>query len=170
MRKLVIVTHPNIENSTINKTWLNELSNHEDQLNIHHLDKVYPDGKIDIKKEQELLEAHDEIIFQFPVFWFNIPAFLKKWLDEVLAYGWAFGPNGDKMQGKKVRIAASTGGTKETYEKGMSINHLLSNVTTSFQFCGCEVLPIHVFHGANFSPAPESIEKNAQEYCKLLLA
>ena len=170
MKKLVILTHPNIENSRINKTWLTELAKHDDTLTIHHLDKAYPDGKIDVHKEQELLASHEEIVFQFPVFWFNIPALLKKWLDEVLTYGWAFGPGGDKMAGKKIRVCVSTGGTKETYDKGIAIEQLLANFTTSFKFCGCDVVSVRAFHGANFSPSIELIEQDAREYSKEILA
>lgn len=63
MKHLVIVTHPNIENSIINKAWINELNLINDQVTIHQLYKEYPDYKIDIQKEQEMILAHDNIIF-----------------------------------------------------------------------------------------------------------
>ncbi|MBS3992658.1 MAG: NAD(P)H-dependent oxidoreductase [Bacteroidetes bacterium] len=134
MKHLVIVTHPDIENSTINKTWIDELSQYNQQLTIHQLYKAYPDYKIDIQKEQELLIKHDQIIFQFPIHWFSTPFLLKKWMDEVLAYGWAFGPNGENLKGKKVRFAISTGGNVEAYSEGNSIEDLLKSLTTSFLF------------------------------------
>jgi putative NADPH-quinone reductase len=169
MKHLVIVTHPDIENSTINKTWIDELSQYNQQLTIHQLYKAYPDYKIDIQKEQELLIKHDQIIFQFPIHWFSTPFLLKKWMDEVLAYGWAFGPNGENLKGKKVRFAISTGGNVEAYSEGNSIEDLLKSLTTSFLFCGSEVLPLHVFHGAGYGPTKEQIENNAKAYLNTIL-
>lgn len=169
MKHLVIVTHPDIENSTINKTWIQELNQYDKQLTIHHLYKEYPDYKIDVKKEQDLLLTHDQIIFQFPIHWFSTPFFLKKWIDEVLAYGWAFGPNAENLKGKKVRFAVSAGGNAGAYTKGNSIDELLKSLTTSFLFCGSEVLPTHIFYGAGYEPTTEEIAKNAKEYANSIL-
>ena len=46
--------------------------------------QLYPDYKIDVSAEQEALLRHDTIILQYPMFWFNMPAILKLWFDEVL--------------------------------------------------------------------------------------
>ena len=37
--------------------------------NLSILDELYPDFKIDIKREQEKLEKSDIIVLQFPLFW-----------------------------------------------------------------------------------------------------
>lgn len=169
MKHLVIVTHPDIENSTINKTWINELNQYDNQLTIHQLYKEYPDYKIDIQKEQELLISHDQIIFQFPIHWFNTPFFLKKWMDEVLTYGWAFGPNGENLKGKKVRLAVSAGGNAEAYADGNSIDKLLKSLTTSFLFCGAEILPTHVFYGAGSELSKDKIENNSKAYINAII-
>lgn len=168
MKHLVIVTHPTIETSVINKSWINELKKYNDKITIHELYKEYPDLNINIKKEQELLLNHDNIIIQFPLHWFNTPFLLKKWMDEVLSYGWAFGPNGDKLKGKKFRFAVSTGGAEEVYNSLTSIEDLLKSVTVSFQYCGSEVLPLHIFYGANDTPKSEDIILNAKKYAELI--
>lgn len=170
MSKLVIVTHPNLESSLINRTWLAELTNHSEELEIYSLYEKYPDLNFDVAAEQELLSKYDEIIFQFPLHWFNVPFALKKYIDEVLAYGWAFGPGGDNMKGKKIRFAVSTGGDKETYESRVTLDELLKPMAISFHYCGCEVLPTHCFYGANSQPAEEAIESNAKEYAQSILA
>ena len=89
MRTLIIVAHPHIEHSLINKCWTEELEQQPAQYAIHQLYKVYPDEQIDVQAEQRLVEQHDHIVFQFPLYWFSAPPLLKKWLDEVLTYGWA---------------------------------------------------------------------------------
>ena len=73
MKHLVIVTHPNIDESKVNKSWINELEQYNDKVTIHQLYNEYPDLNIDVAKEQELLLNHDSIIIQFPLHWFNTP-------------------------------------------------------------------------------------------------
>ena len=52
MKTLVILSHPDIENSRINKTWKKELENHPEEIQIHELYKEYPDWNIDVKKNR----------------------------------------------------------------------------------------------------------------------
>lgn len=169
MKKLVIITHPNIEISRVNKAWLSAIKDYGDQFMTHFLYAAYPDLRIDIQKEQELLLAHDEIIFQFPVHWFSVPFLLKKWIDEVLAFGWAFGPGGDKIKGKKIRFAISAGAHRDSYTTFESMEKLFKPFYVTFQYCGCEVLPMHSFYGAAASPQQEEIEANAREYVQMIL-
>ncbi|RKD87693.1 NAD(P)H-dependent oxidoreductase [Mangrovibacterium diazotrophicum] len=170
MSKLVVVTHPNINQSLVNRLWVEELSSLGEDVKVHSLYEKYPDLKFDVEAEQALLSKYDEIIFQFPIHWFNVPFALKKYIDEVLAYGWAFGPGGDNMKGKKIRMAASTGGNKEAYEGGVSLDDLLQPMAISFKFCGCDVLPTHRIYGASHGLAEETIKTNAKEYSSAILA
>ena len=100
MKTLVILAHPNMENSRINKRWKEELEKYPDKITVHELYKEYPDWNINIEKEQELLEKHNNIIFEFPLYWYSSPPILKKWLDEVLSYNWAYG-NKYRLEGQK---------------------------------------------------------------------
>ena len=59
MKKILVnLVHPNIENSVVNKKLINAISKLEN-VNINNLYTNYPDFKIDVKKEQELLLNHD---------------------------------------------------------------------------------------------------------------
>lgn len=166
MKKLVILTHPNIQESNVNKTWINELKKYPESFEIHSLYEIYPDLNFDVQKEQALLEKYDTIIFQFPIHWFNVPFAFKKYMDEVLTYGWAFGPGGDKFKGKKIGFAASTGGPKESYDSFVKLETLLSPEYVSFQYIGSEIIGSHAFYGISTQPSQESIEENAKEYVK----
>lgn len=164
MKQLVIITHPDISDSVINKTWRAALQQRPEKFDIHSLYDVYPDLQFDVQQEQALLSKYDTIIFQFPMHWFNVPHGLKKYIDEVLAFGWAFGPGGDKMKGKKIGFAVSTGGTKDTYENMIKLESLLQPMYVSFSYCGCELLATHRLHGATDNPSAASIAQNVQEY------
>ena len=47
MKPLIIVTHPNMSTSRVNKSWLEELQKHS-ELTVHELYKEYPDENINV--------------------------------------------------------------------------------------------------------------------------
>lgn len=144
LKPLVIITHPNMDNSRINKAWLDELKKHS-EITVHELYKEYPDEKIKVAQEQQLIEAHDRIIFQFPFYWYSTPPLLKKWFDQVLLYGWAYGPDGSKIAGKEIGVAISTYGSAATYQKNgfnrHTLQELLAPIEALANFVGAAYLP-----------------------------
>ncbi|NET33946.1 MAG: NAD(P)H-dependent oxidoreductase [Cyanothece sp. SIO1E1] len=171
MPKLVIITHPDLSTSTVNKLWLEELQKFPNEYVIHSLYNKYPKLDFDIEAEQALLSKYSEIIFQFPIHWFSIPFALKKYIDEVFSYGWAFGPGGDKLAGKRIGFAVSTGGMETSYSagEGIPVATLLNDVALSFKYCGCEIAHLHVFHGAMFAPTRQALVENARVYVQSFL-
>ncbi len=166
MKKLVIVTHPNIENSVVNKKWINELKKDNETYTIHEIYKAYPSLNFDVAKEQALIENYDEVIFQFPLHWFSTPYALKKYIDDVFTYGWSFGEGGDKIKGKKIGLAVSTGGAEENYKapNGIPLEELLNDVILTFRFCGAEFTNLHRLYGAMFNPEATVLEENTKAY------
>jgi glutathione-regulated potassium-efflux system ancillary protein KefG len=67
---------------------------------LHNLYDAYPDWTIDVEFEQQQLKQHDLIVLQFPLQWYSVPPLLKKWMDDVLTYGFAFGASGTALKGK----------------------------------------------------------------------
>jgi NAD(P)H dehydrogenase (quinone) len=45
----------------------------------------------DIKIEQKKLLWANFVLFQFPIFWFSLPAILKGWVDRVFGLGFVYG-------------------------------------------------------------------------------
>ena len=97
VKALIILNHPNYENSFANKIIIENIKSLIPDAEIDHLDKLYPDGKIDIKAEQEKLLRADAVVFQFPIYWFKCPHLLAKWFEEVFVHGFAFGTNSYKL-------------------------------------------------------------------------
>ena len=91
---------PNLNTSKVNKRFAGELEKYSDKYEIHKLYELYPTKIINVEEEQKLIEKFDKIVFQFSVYWYNCPPLLKKWFDEVLVYGWAYGSD-YKLIGKK---------------------------------------------------------------------
>lgn len=169
MKTLVIVSHPSIEQSVINKRWVEELKNYPEKYTVHELYKIYPDGNIDVEKEQKLIETHDHLILQFPIYWFNCPPLLKKWLDDVFTYGWAYGSNGgDKLKSRKVGLAVSAGIKKEDYSENGRYRYTLEQVLipfeTTFLYCNADYRSFFAFYGAEYELAENELETSVQDY------
>jgi putative NADPH-quinone reductase len=122
MQALVILAHPAYNQSLANKTIIEELSNSHANLTIRHLDAIYPSYAIDVKAEQELLMTTSTIILQFPFYWYSCPASLKNWLDQVLTYNFAYGPEGTKLAGKRLILSLTIGGPAQAYHP-LGYNH-----------------------------------------------
>lgn len=170
MKTLVIVAHPNIINSRVNRQWVEELRKYP-EITVHDLYKEYPSETIDVEREQALLLEHERIVWQFPFYWYSSPSLLKKWQDEVLTYGWAYGSKGDKLHGKELMLAISTGGPAEAYRAGGYNHFAMSELTKPFQatsnLIGTKFLPSFVLNGIN-SLSDEDISKSAREYVKIV--
>ena len=129
---LMVVAHPNIESSIGNKTIVEHFKYLHPEAEIDELYKLYPDFKIDVKKEQEKLLKADFIILQFPYYWYNAPALMRKWFEDVLEHGFAYGSKGKALQGKKLIVSFTTGSPVDAYKEGGMQNFTLDDLTKGF--------------------------------------
>jgi len=155
VKTLVIVTHPELEKSM------------NPNITIRNLYETYPDEQIQVDKEQELLEKHDRIILQFPFDLYSAPSFMKKWIDQVMTYGFAYGTDGNKLHGKDLMLAISTGEPEEFYQAGgmnlFSMSELLKPYQATSHLIGTYFLPSYVFHNVNLA-TNEELEKGTSDY------
>ncbi|RZK55446.1 MAG: flavodoxin family protein [Pedobacter sp.] len=170
---LIIFSHPNSNTSVVNKRWQEELNKYPEKYVIHDLYKTYPDEKIDVEAEQKLIEQYDKIVFQFPMYWFSSPPLLKKWLDEVLIYGWAFGSkSGYKVAGKKIALAISLGADEEDYQANGKYKYQLAELLRPFELTFEYVKAIYQPHfsefGADELSSEGSIEQSVSRYISYL--
>ncbi|MDB5088529.1 MAG: hypothetical protein JWR09_2523 [Mucilaginibacter sp.] len=108
-----------------------------------------------INMEQEKVEWCDLMIWQFPLWWFSIPAILKGWVDRVFAMG-RFYKNGHLYEtglfgSKKALLSLTTGGPPENYLRD-GLNGDLEGILRPvhrgiFEFTGFSVLQPHVIYG-----------------------
>lgn len=111
---LVLFAHPKFEKSRANMVLVNHIKNKEG-VTFRDLYEEYPDFLIDVPFEKKLLEQHDVIIWHHPMYWYSCPPLLKQWIDMVLEFNWAYGPNGKALSSKICLNAITTGGSKELY-------------------------------------------------------
>lgn len=119
---LVISGHPNLEHSFTNVLILQELEQRVNNLSVRRLDKLYPQFQIDVAAEQQALLAADIIVLQFPFYWYSVPALLKKWIDDVLTFNFAYGAEGTKLKGKDLVLSFTVGGPEASYSP-LGYNH-----------------------------------------------
>jgi len=173
MKTLVIAIHPNINESVINKRWIEELKKYPDRFLVHQLHQEYPDDEIDVQAEQRLVEQFDKIVFQFPYYWFNCPHLLKKWLDQVLTHGWAYGSKSAyKMQGKKIALAISLGVEQDELSQSGIYKYPLDELTRpfelSFEYVKADYRQPFAFYGMEYNVSEAHIEQGAELYMKFL--
>ncbi len=162
-----------MKNSIVNKRWVEELLKFPDQFYVHQLYEAYPDEKIDVTAEQKLIEQYDKIVFQFPYYWFNAPAMLKKWMDEVLTHGWAYGSkSGYKIGGKKIALAISLGVDEQELSNNGIYKYPLEELTRpfelSFEYVKADYRPLFAYYGIEYNSSEEWIEKSVPLYLDFL--
>lgn len=121
---LIISGHPNLQQSTANRLILDQLASRLPHAQIRRLDTLYPDYRIDIDAEQQALLLADVVVWQFPFFWYGLPALLKKWLDDVFTHGFAYG-SGAKLGGKRLIVSFTTGSPADAYAEGQAMNYAI---------------------------------------------
>lgn len=131
LRTLLIVSHPDILESQSQQYFLTSIKENE-TITIHHLEEQYPDGKIDVAKEQKLLRQHDRVIFQFPFYWYSSPPLLKYWQDMVLEDGFAYG-NKKRLAGKEFGLIIMIGMPRREYQAGGDELFTVSELTKPYQ-------------------------------------
>jgi glutathione-regulated potassium-efflux system ancillary protein KefG len=168
MKIIVIVAHPNLEESKGNRALYRELKKHDD-ITVMDLYQKYPDWHIDIEREQALLVQYDRIVFQFPFYWYSCPPLLKKWFDDVLTYGWAYGSQGNKLKGKEFIAAVTTGGTEDGYRSGgydwFTVSEYLRPVQATILRCKGTYLPPFITYNTD-AGTDEYIAFQAKSYIR----
>jgi len=114
----VIVGHPDLTASRVNAA-LTSAAREASLVDVRVLTALYPDGAIDVRAEQAALETADHVVLLYPTYWYSPPAPLKRWLDEVMERGWAYGTGRPgALAGKTLRIVTTTGGEGAAYAPG----------------------------------------------------
>ncbi|WP_046215069.1 NAD(P)H-dependent oxidoreductase [Paenibacillus wulumuqiensis] len=172
MKTLVIVAHPHMEQSRVNQRWVSELAKYPDKFTVHQLYQAYPDGHIDVEREQALVESHGSLVLQFPLYWFNCTPLMKKWLDEVLTYGWAFGSTGDRLRNRRTALAVTAGVSEDDYSPAGKYKYTLEQILLPFEmtfnYINADYRGYTAFYDAEYKSTDERIEGSVSGYIDFL--
>jgi NAD(P)H dehydrogenase (quinone) len=121
----------------------------------------------DLEAELQKVEWCELLIFQFPLWWFSLPAALKGWVDRVFAMGRTYGAGKfyetGVFHGKRAMLSLTTGGPPGSYVKGGFGGDIMDYLKPihrgMFQFVGFDVLAPQIVH----EPAHISEEARRRE-------
>jgi glutathione-regulated potassium-efflux system ancillary protein KefF len=149
---LVLAAHPNLRESRVNRRLI-AAAGQTPGVRLHDLYASYPDYDIDVAAEQARVTPAGLLVLLHPMQWYSMPALLKLWLDEVLTYGWAYGPGGTKLRGKDLWLVTTTGSPEASYQpQGYNryfFDAFLPPYEQTAALCGMRFLPPLVLHGAH---------------------
>ena len=154
---LVITAHPQMEQSRINRRMMRSASNLSavapSPVIVRDLYALYPDYLIDVAAEQALLAQAMLVVWQHPIHWYSMPPLMKLWVDDVLAFGWAYGPGGTALRGKDLWLVATTGGPEDSYHPESYNLYFFEAFLPPYEqtaaLCGMRFLPPLLLHGAH---------------------
>lgn len=168
---LVLVAHPQLEQSRVNRRLLDAARRSTGRIEVRDLYALYPDYWIDVAAEQARLAQARLVVWQHPIQWYAMPPLMKLWVDEVLSFGWAYGPGGDALRGKDLWLVASTGGAEDSYRPDRYNRYFFDAFVPPYEqtaaLCGMRFLPPLVMHGAHRAGQDE-VEAHATVYADRL--
>ncbi len=111
----------------------------------------------DVAAEIAKLKWADLMIWQFPLWWFSVPAMLKGWVDRVFAMGSVYGYGhmyeDGMLRGKRALLSVTTGAGVDAYKPDGSngdINAVLRPIQRGMlEFVGFEVLRPQIYYSAS---------------------
>ena len=96
----------------------------------------------DVVREQARVAWADVLLFQFPFWWWSMPAILKGWIDRVFANGFAYGER--NLSGKAAMLCL-TAETRASRFAGDAAYPILDPIEGGIlRYCGLKVLPCFV--------------------------
>lgn len=170
---LILAAHPDLAQSRITQTLLaNAQAARSERIEIRDLYRLYPDYALDVAAEQRALAQARLIVLLHPLHWYGMPGLQKLWLDEVLRFGWAYGPGGEALRGKDLWLVSSTGGTAESYSETGHNEHpietFLLPYAQSAKLCGLRFLPPLLLHAAH-RVGDDALNQHARGFVQRLL-
>jgi glutathione-regulated potassium-efflux system ancillary protein KefF len=153
---LVLAAHPHLEHSRVNVQLMRAAAAQalaDRGVEVRDLYALYPDYLIDVAAEQRALAAAQLVVWLQPLHWYGMTPLLKLWVDEVFAFGWAYGPGGHALAGKDLWLVASTGGSEASYRPQGNNRHFFDAFLPPYEqtaaLVGMRFLPPLLLHGAH---------------------
>lgn len=148
----VVYAHPYPSRSVAVRALLEVFLRRED-VTLRSLYDLYPDCNIDVQSEQRAMQAAPNIVWLAPTYWYSVPSLMKLWFEMVLTRGWAFGPEGTALRGKRCLWVTTTGGSEFDYSQDgfhqRPFAEFVAPVEQTARYCGMDWQAPFVLHGAN---------------------
>lgn len=142
---------------------------------IHGADLGY---NPDIEEEHRKLVWADIVIFQFPLWWRNVPTIMKGYFDRILSAGFAYGGTRGRYQtgglvGKKAMLAFTAASSADSFKSDGIAGHLDMLLYPIQQgilwYTGMQVLEPFIVFGVDNLPSTVC-EAHLERYTRRLLS
>lgn len=168
LRANLYFSHPQPQRSRVNAELRRAIGQGEvPSLKVFDLYEMYPDFEIDVAFEKQQLLQADLLIFQHPFYWYSCPPIMKQWIDRVLEVGFAYGPGGNALVGKKWLQVISAGGGAEAYRAEGSNHYTMEELLRPFErtakLCGMQYLEPLIVYGAR-RISDQELDRAGKEY------
>lgn len=168
MKTTILLFHPHLDQSHVNVTLAKAAT--DAGFELRNMYDLYPDFKIDVEKERQLLESADRIVFQFPIYWYSSPALLKQYEDDVFTGNWAYA-GGRALEGKEWMLAVSPGAPRDAYSQDGRVHYPLRDLLRPFQATNILIktqfaVPFVTFGASSIND--DQLAKQAQDYVAYL--
>jgi glutathione-regulated potassium-efflux system ancillary protein KefF len=145
MKKILILNgHPDPGASTAGKAVLEAFVKLRPDAQVRMLSALCGKEGYDVAGEQAALVGADVVVWHFPFYWYSVSALMKKWIDDVLTRGFAYGSGGTALCGKHLLISFTTGAPEEAYAAGKPMNWpveaFLPPLLQTANLCGLKIL------------------------------
>ncbi|MDC8784302.1 glutathione-regulated potassium-efflux system oxidoreductase KefF [Roseateles koreensis] len=175
-RITLLLAHPDLAQSRVTQAIVRAVRAAQQAGNtpitLRDLYQLYPDYAIDTAAERQALAEADTLVLLHPLHWYGMPALLKLWVDEVLQFGWAYGPGGQALRGKTLWLVTSAGGSPEAYSASGHHGHALEQFLLPYaqiaRLCGMHYHPPRLLYGAHRYSEAE-LHQHALEFVQQLL-
>lgn len=146
---LIISGHPRLSQSISNRLILEHLITIPGVI-ISDIMTNNPEGIIDVDTEQKKLLDADLVIFQFPFHWYGPPSHMKAWIEKVFSFGFAYGEGGNYLEGKKLLLSVTLGGSPKAYSAEGQHQHPVETFLLPLElfakYCGMQYLsPVYSY-------------------------
>ena len=121
MKTLIVVAHPKIDDSS-SQAFFKAGAKLVADATWHPL--VAP---FDVQSERALLTQADRIILQFPLYWYQAPSSLPKWLNEVWSVDFA-----NQLKHKQLAAVVTLGRQLQDYQPGAAVGVTLSDLLSPY--------------------------------------
>lgn len=133
MKTLVLIAHPDISRSTSHQFLLSS-GQAMTQADFIDLETSYKQNQdvFDYTFERQRLLAYDQIIFQFQLHWYQAPAILKIWMDQVFENVHKDANFLRELKGKCLGVVVIAGVKADHYQTGGREGRTISEVLSPY--------------------------------------
>ncbi|WP_163853090.1 NAD(P)H oxidoreductase [Paenibacillus elgii] len=164
MKILTVVSHPRVNSLTFSVAdrflqGLADAGHETEMLDLHRSgfnpvlwEADEPDWSSDhktyspeVEAEMERMKKYDALAYIFPIWWFNLPAMLKGYIDRVWNNGFAYGSN--KLHHKQVLWLGLAAAPKELFEKRQYDKMLSQHLNIGIaNYCGISNSQVEILY------------------------